>query len=138
MLTEYAQYEDGVFLEYHKLKKPPVDAPQKGYTWLPVVRETADNSTGSETVTTVAAPVDEATRRLITTTIRDKTPQEIDDDLDAELEAELDDDDRVNSMGRANRKISRDHENRLRALEGNVEPQLTPPQWRAYRKARMN
>lgn len=109
-----------------------------GYTYgehriVPLVEETVDTSTGTDTVTTRETLV-EADRVLMRTTIRDVTQAEIDQraaDRDAR-ELRLSED---YGIIRALTRAALDQENRIRVLEGRSE--LTAEQFRDWIKSQL-
>ena len=87
--------------------------------WLPVNRVVEDNSTTTNIVTTHYPPVVQATQVYIRTVIRDKTQQEINDEIDNEA---------VNDLNRKTGKALYWMVNKIRVLEG--QPEFTKEQFK--------
>ena len=82
-MTEYALLKNGVFVEFRQYETPPIVGSHKGFSLLPVARETIDNSTQKfrDKVTTAYV---EPERYLIQTVYSDKPQPEIDALAEAE------------------------------------------------------
>lgn len=103
-----------------------------GHRWVPVVQETVDTSTpGNEfTVTTRAAPVVEASRVLVTTTIRDMTAQEASSAKDGRV-SQVVRDPAFKALATAVFELVND----VRTLKG--QGTITAAQFRAYLKSKL-
>ena len=86
-MPQFALLKNGAFAEVRDYAEQPADIPHKAVTWLPYVTEAVDSSTGPDKVFSTAAPVVEAERVVVVTTIRDMTAQEISTRKDGELDA---------------------------------------------------
>lgn len=120
VIRRYASEKGWITLESGEKASPPVAGYVNGNDKVvPVVEETVDSSTGSDTVTERSETV-KADRVLRLTTIRDMTQAELDA---KQVEFEAREATVLESPGviRALLKAAFDHENRVRALEGRAE-----------------
>ena len=85
-MEKFALIIDGRFVEARYRSSRPADIPHKKVVWLPFVEEMIDNSTGLDTVSSTVRNVIEAARVVTTTTIRDKTAEELSDEKNARQE----------------------------------------------------
>ena len=113
----------------------PTDISHKDLKWLPFVEETVYTSTGSDTVKTITSNVVEVNRVVTTTTIRDKTQQELDDEKAEEQENAFQQTQKANNIIKALATALFETINDLREQKGQVA--ITPAQFKTYMKGKM-
>jgi len=135
IIRKYTGEKGKVLLEDGNIAMPII----LGYTngndaIVPYVTLANDTSTGTDTVTTkdVVIGTDEVTE---TTTIRDKTPAEIADDVEAVQQSELNGLDRQNSIIKAFGSVIFQLTNDVRTLKG--QETITPAQFRSHVKSKL-
>lgn len=129
-MAEYALIDrvTGEVLRYKKIagETPPIkdELPAHKNFYLPVVRNVKPAQDPLKVVSpTVTITATEVTHGW---SIRDKTPQELDDEKESQLTLAVD---------TLQFKVLFDHENRIRVLEGKAA--ISPAQFRAALKARL-
>lgn len=133
-MAEYAILKDGALVKFVVRDEAPEIAAHKGYSALPVVRETLDTST-QKYRNTVEVVTIEPTRYLIQTQITDKSQAEIDAIIAEEQENSAQSIEVDNSIAKALAYALFEVVNDVRVLKG--QGTITPTQFKAYLKSKM-
>lgn len=133
-MDEYALIKDGALVEIIEFPSAPEVATHKGYSALPVVRETVNNATQEFTSTSVVATI-EPTRYLIQKIVSDLSQAEIDAKVQAAIDSSMTALDEPRSVVKAIGAVLFDVVNEVRSLQS--QPALTSQQFKNYVRGKL-